>query len=269
LSSDSWASLQSERERAAHASFVIDGKMFVAGGYVGYHAQVHFGGYTSYPEDHTNNVSSYDNLSDTWDIKKELPNNFGASRAFSINGNGYMGGGNIMERRETADELPDSIGLTFVYEHPNPLNYYYHYPYTAYYRGYCSDDEWFNVVYEWGDLKYFHPPGTPPGYESEYREILDIYGGYINTGGGFYYDGLTDVWSQGQCHPSYSWALGDWGNSEVDGKTKGMRLGGSQWGNSNYSIIDGLTDTWSQYPSPWIDHQNHKKYGGGSLGSEI
>jgi predicted transglutaminase-like cysteine proteinase len=294
LSSDSWYSLQPERRRSAHASFVIDGKMFVAGGHVGDHeASNNFGTY--WFEDSTDMVSAYNGLLDTWDLKKKLPCEFGRARGFSINGQGYIGGGSDMKRYKTPGELPDSLevraefctsNIFAYYLCPDTYEYYRNNPRFNWWissagmrvtigRGYCEDDTIWNAMYQYSEpFEVLYDHGPPERYVTQRSTVGDSEG-FITTGVGLYYDALSDTWIRGQCHPSYEHAFGDWANSELAGGAKAMRLGDSLFGPSKYSILNGITDTWTQHDSQWGPPGNaeglpyYKNFIGGSIGSEL
>jgi hypothetical protein len=84
--------------RQNSASFILDGRLYVMGGYV-YHSS---GGYY----EHFNDVWIYDFASDSWMQKKNLPFTAGFSNltGFSINGSGYLIRGSHVYRYESVTD---------------------------------------------------------------------------------------------------------------------------------------------------------------------
>jgi len=97
-----------------------------------------------------------------------------------------------------------------------------------------------------------------------------------HSGKGFIYEPAPDTWTAQPCAPGLGgFCGGRWGNSELSGKTKGMRVGHESfyyseefWTPSVTAILNPISGTWGGGGSPYDGAGTEKTFGKGSLGAE-
>jgi hypothetical protein len=96
-----------------------------------------------------------------------------------------------------------------------------------------------------------------------------------HSGKGYFYSPASDMWTSQPCQGMGGICGGRWGDSELSGRTKGMRVGkrsSSYYESSFYPssayILDPITGTWGGAGAAYAGAGTEKVFGSGSLGAE-